>query len=160
MHGGSGFTRDYEVERLLRDARITNIYEGTSQLQVVAAIGGVTSGALASRFEAFAALEAPAELQPLREKLLAAQARLDEVVAYVKEKDDRDYLDYYARRVVDMALDIYLGWLLVRDGARADWKLGMAKKFAAEMLPRVFASADCVLAGDRTTIENYRALLD
>ena len=41
VHGGSGFTKDYEVERLLRDARITNIYEGTSQLQVVAAIGGV-----------------------------------------------------------------------------------------------------------------------
>jgi alkylation response protein AidB-like acyl-CoA dehydrogenase len=160
VHGGSGFTRDYEVERLLRDARITNIYEGTSQLQVVAAIGGVTSGALSPRYEAFAALEAPAELQPLREKLLAAQARLDEVVAYVKEKDDRDYLDYYARRVVDMALDIYLGWILVRDGARADWKLAMAKKFAAEMLPRVFANADCVLAGDRTTIENYRSLLD
>jgi len=87
VHGGSGYMRDFAVERHSRDARITNIYEGTTQLQVVAAIGGVLSGTLADRLDEYGAGEHGATPE-LFERVCAARARLQAAVARVRELDD------------------------------------------------------------------------
>jgi hypothetical protein len=105
------------------------------------------------------AIEAPEGFADVREKLIEAGRELDRAVAYVKEKGDTDYTDYYSRRIVDSAIDIQLGWLVLREARASEHKARMCRKFAAEMLPRVSLNVDAVTSGDTTTITGYRDLL-
>ncbi|MGC8794746.1 MAG: acyl-CoA dehydrogenase family protein, partial [Bryobacteraceae bacterium] len=122
IHGGPGYMREFPVERLWRDARITTIYEGTTQLQVVGALGGILSGALGQ----YLALKGERDYRPelARLALLAREARekLASSVAHLKALNDRDYTDYMSRRLVDMACDCLAVHLLLdqaqRDPAR------------------------------------------
>ena len=108
--GGSGYMKDYPVERYLRDARITTIYEGTSQLQVVAAIAGVTGGLVKAVVDDILG-EGWASAHPRMEALLAS---LDEAIAYVKGRDDaKDYHDLSARRLVDAGIALVVAALFV-----------------------------------------------
>lgn len=119
IHGGSGFMKDYACERIYRDARITSIYEGTTQLQVVAAIRHVTTGTYRSLIDSYAAIEYPAELAPVAEKLKELTALYEAAIAKVTEANDQKYLDFMARRLVEMAGDIIMAYLLLQD-AKAD----------------------------------------
>ena len=115
IHGGSGFMKDYACERIYRDARITSIYEGTTQLQVVAAIRHVTTGTYASLIDTYAAAGYPAELAPMAETLKSLTELYKDAVAKVTEPNNPQYLDFMARRLVEMAGYIIMAYLLLQD---------------------------------------------
>lgn len=118
IHGGSGFMKDYACERIYRDARITSIYEGTTQLQVVAAIRHVTTGTYLHQIEAYEAAEIAPELEPLRDRLKAMKAAYVKAVETVTATKDNEYIDFQARRMVEMAGHVIMGHLLLNDATR------------------------------------------
>ena len=120
VHGGSGFMKDYACERIYRDARITSIYEGTTQLQVVAAIRHVTTGTYLNQIRAYEAEEYAAPLAALKDKLVKMTALYEEAVNAVAEVKNAEYTDFHARRMVEMAGHIIMGYLLLGDATRND----------------------------------------
>jgi alkylation response protein AidB-like acyl-CoA dehydrogenase len=118
IHGGSGFMKDYPIERAYRDARITTIYEGTSQLQVVAAIRGILTGAALERIKYYAAQEIRAEQKPLADILAKMTAEYEAALASVQAFENTEYVDFHARRLVEMAAHIIMGYLLLLDSKR------------------------------------------
>jgi alkylation response protein AidB-like acyl-CoA dehydrogenase len=118
VHGGSGFMKEYPVERMYRDARILTIYEGTSQLQVVAAIRAVITGAYLHRIREYEAMPMRAEHEQLRKILAAMTEQYEKTVEMVNAKNDSEYLDFHARRLVEMAGHIVMGYLLLLDAQR------------------------------------------
>ncbi len=120
VHGGSGFMKDYACERIYRDARITSIYEGTTQLQVVAAIRHVTTGTYLNKIMDYEAAEIKAELLPLRQRLIAMREKYAAAVEMVTSTKNNEYIDFMARRLVEMAGNIIMGHLLLLDTTRND----------------------------------------
>lgn len=118
IHGGSGFMKDYACERVYRDARITSIYEGTTQLQVVAAIRHVTTGTYLGLIRGYEEQLTDVSLQPLKERLQAMTAKYEQAVAKVAEANEQAYTDFMARRLVEMAANIVMGYLLLLDAQR------------------------------------------
>ncbi len=157
--GGSGYMRDYPVERYFRDARITSIYEGTTQLQVVAAVGCVLAGDLDERFTAFRRREYPKPLGVLAAKIERMLDRLAKCVAYVKRKDNREYTDFHARRIVEIACDAHIGCLLLSQATVKPAKQFTAKNFILRATARADASTRLVTSGDQTVLRKHRAML-
>lgn len=120
IHGGSGFMKDYACERVYRDARITSIYEGTTQLQVVAAIGNVTTGVYGTLIDSYDSLPVSEKLMPLKEEILKMYEKYKASVAAVNEINDPDYTSFHARRLVEMAGDIIMSYLLITDATRGN----------------------------------------
>ena len=120
VHGGSGFMKDYACERLYRDARITSIYEGTTQLQVVAAIRHVTTGTYLGLIRQYEAEVTAEQLQPMKARLQAMTEKYEKAVAEVTEANDQAYTDFMARRLVEMAANIVMGYLLLLDAQRTE----------------------------------------
>ena len=120
IHGGSGFMKDYPIERIYRDARITTIYEGTTQLQVVAAIRGVTTDGYLKRIREFEAMSLRPELHGYRRTLIGMTEEYEKAVKAVVAVKDNEYLDFHARRLVEMAGHIIMGYLLLLDTERDD----------------------------------------
>ena len=118
VHGGSGFMKDYACERVYRDARITSIYEGTTQLQVVAAIRHVFTGTYLQLVEQYAAMPVSDELVAQKQILESLVEQYKAAVAKVHETNDTAYTDFMARRLVEMAGNIVMGYLLVTDASR------------------------------------------
>ena len=130
IHGGSGFMKDYPVERIYRDARITSIYEGTTQLQVVAAVRGVSTGAYLKQIrEVYEVAELRPELQHVRRRLQAMTDEYETCVTKVSEVKDHEYLDFHARRLVEMSGNIIMGYLLLLDSQRDAHYVRSAKIF-------------------------------
>lgn len=117
IHGGSGFMMDYPIQRYYRDARITSIYEGTTQLQVVAAIRYVTNGSYLQQMREFEAAELSAEMQPLQARAKQMADKFEEAVAYVKEAADPCFHDLCARYLVEMAADVIMLHLLLHNAS-------------------------------------------
>ncbi len=156
--GGSGYMKDYAAERYLRDSRITTIYEGTSQLQVVAAVRGVTSGGLDTWAESHEAKQfADPELEELKAKLIAARARIQETVQFVKTKG-ASYLDLSGRKLVDSAITIICGHLFLAQAEKNDRKKRVVRRFLLRELPVLNTNLDMVLTGDSTPLEEYALL--
>lgn len=120
VHGGSGFMKDYACERLYRDARILTIYEGTSQLQVVAAIRHVTTGTYLKRIREYEAMPINPEFDSMRKRLIAMTDLYEKAVAHVTGPKNNEYLDFQARRLVEMAGHILMSYLLILDASRDD----------------------------------------
>jgi len=120
IHGGAGFMKDFPIERIYRDARITSIYEGTSQLQVVAAIRGVTAGGLLARIREFEEQKVTPELEYLKKHLIAMTNEYEKVSKWVIDQEDNEFIDFHARRLVEMAGNIVMGYLLLHDSVRND----------------------------------------
>ena len=157
IHGGSGYMRDFAVERHSRDARITNIYEGTTQLQVVAAIGGVLSGTMAERL---AELDAE-DLSATPELLAAVRAARESwagAVAHVRTLDDPAFKDFHARRLVEAAIDLVCAYLLLRSAQNDTRKLLVARYFIEQMGGRVEAAAQAIVTGDPAALDALQAL--
>ena len=118
IHGGSGFMRDYACERIYRDARITSIYEGTTQLQVVAAIRHVTTGTYLNQIKEYATREYSEAVAPMRAKLEAMTALYEETMAKVQAVENPEYTTFHARRLVEMLGHIIMGYLLIGDASQ------------------------------------------
>ena len=118
IHGGSGFMKDYACERIYRDARITSIYEGTTQLQVVAAIRHVTTGTYLDLINSYAAQPVAEGMEDVKAMLEAMTAQYAEAVEKVAAVGDTRYTDFMARRLVEMAGGIVMSYLLLLDTAR------------------------------------------
>ncbi len=147
IHGGNGYMKDYPVERLVRDARITNIYEGTSQIQVDWAILRILRGDMAILLDPLEEGSfADKELSDLADKLRDTRRLLSECTDFVKERGI-EYRDLMARRVVDMAVDLYVGWLLLGQAAKWDYKRKVARRFLEDALPRMRMHHEIALSG-------------
>jgi hypothetical protein len=118
IHGGSGFMRDYACERIYRDARITSIYEGTTQLQVVAAIRHVTTGTYLNQIKAYAEREYSEAVAPMKAKLEAMTATYEATMEKVKAVEEPEYITFHARRLVEMLGHIIMGYLLIGDASQ------------------------------------------
>jgi hypothetical protein len=149
--------RDFAVERHSRDARITNIYEGTTQLQVVAAIGGVLGGTLAARLDEYDAEDFGATPELLA-RLREARVRLAEAIAHVRELDDVRFRDFHARRLVEMAIDVVCGYLMLRAAQDDARKLLAARYFVDAMTARVTAAALQVAGSRPADLDDLPAL--
>lgn len=119
VHGGSGFIMEYKSQRLYRDARIFSIYEGTTQLQVVAAIRYITNGTYASMIQEMLQNEVSAEMQPLKERIVKMVAKLEEAIEKVKEDNNQEVLDFLARRLYNMTGDVIMSLLIIEDASKA-----------------------------------------
>ena len=118
VHGGSGFMKDYACERIYRDARITSIYEGTTQLQVVAAIRYVTTKTYLARMREFEAEAVKPELEGLKERIKVMTDKYEKIIDKVLEAKDNEQIDFFARRLVEMSAYILMSQLLVRDASK------------------------------------------
>jgi len=115
IHGGSGFMKDYPCERYYRDARITNIYEGTTQLQVIAAIRHVLTGTYLAQMKAYQEELLNPELDGLKARLASLVEIYEQLVSKVADTKDNEYIDFHARRLVECAGHICIGYLLLSD---------------------------------------------
>ncbi len=118
IHGGSGFMKDYACERIYRDARITSIYEGTTQLQVVAAIRHVFTGTYSQLIANYAEMPVSDELKAQKAVVDGLVAKYEEAVKAVHETNDPAYTDFMARHLVEMAGDLVMSYLLITDASR------------------------------------------
>lgn len=178
--GGSGYMRDYASERHARDARITTIYEGTTQLQIVAAVRGVCSGTAEKYLADLAGQDYAAEVKDLIGKLSEGVEQLKATVEYVKDKGN-DYMDLYGRALTDIAIALINGYLLcdqagttvqmdvaVAPGASSangqavpmkQRKALMARRYVEKNAPKIKALAEVICQGDRSTLSDYEALV-
>ena len=118
IHGGSGFMKDYACERVYRDARITSIYEGTTQLQVVAAIRHVMTGTYDQLIDTYTEMPVSEALQAQKTAAEAMAAKYKAAVAKVREINEPAYTDFMARHLVEMAGDVVMSYLLITDASR------------------------------------------
>jgi alkylation response protein AidB-like acyl-CoA dehydrogenase len=178
--GGSGYMRDYACERHSRDARITTIYEGTSQLQVVAAVRGVCSGTAEKFIAELSEQQFGPEVKDLLEELAEGTQLLKKSVAFVKEKGN-EYMDLYGRALVDIAIDLIAGFLLcgqasskidmeaetaAEQGQSANdsvsmrkRKAMMARRYITKNAPKITALTEMICTGDKSTLTDYQTLV-
>ncbi len=124
IHGGSGFMKDYPIERIFRDARITSIYEGTTQLQMVAAMKGITTGAYLAQIKEYEKASIKPETESYRYILSSMTDEYEELEAKITEPNNPEFIDFHARRLIEMAGNIIMGYLLLADTQREHsyWK--------------------------------------
>ena len=119
VHGGSGFIMEYKCQRLFRDARIFSIYEGTTQLQVVAAIRYVTNGTYFGIIKEMLEKEVAPEFQTLKERVAKMVEKYEYAINYVKAAGNNDLHDFLARRLYEMTAEIIMSLLILDDATRA-----------------------------------------
>lgn len=119
VHGGSGFIMEYKCQRLFRDARIFSIYEGTTQLQVVAAIRYVTNGTYLGIIKEMLEKEVAPEFQALKERVAKMVEKYEDAINYVKAAGNNDLHDFLARRLYEMTAEIIMSLLILDDATRA-----------------------------------------
>ena len=160
VHGGSGFMKDYACERMYRDARILTIYEGTSQLQVVAAIKGVTSGIYAARIKEYEAVEVSGELATMRQELIKMIERYESILEKAKELGTAsEAFDFVSRRLVEMAGYLIMTNLLVNDAARNDIFTRSARIMTALSKSEIEKAAVYIDNFNPDILEDYKSLL-
>jgi alkylation response protein AidB-like acyl-CoA dehydrogenase len=129
IHGGTGYMREFNVERLTRDARITNIYEGTSQLQIVAAIGGVINDILGKDFSGREQRENVGSLAQLADELKEMRLLFLDALKYVTDKTDKHYQSVAAKELVEIYSYLYTGWLLMDEAEEDSRKVFIARRY-------------------------------
>ena len=159
VHGGAGYMREFNIERLFRDVRITNIYEGTSQLQVVAAIGKLLNRSLDPLLAEWQAVEYPSDMATEQALLAELTGLFGRAVDALKALPERDRVDYYAGDLVEMAIWVVGGWLMLRDTSAAEDKKPIARAYVASITPKVRAAAEVVLASNPVPLETIAVLL-
>ena len=178
--GGSGYMRDYAAERYYRDARITTIYEGTSQLQIVAAVRGVCSGTAEKLMAELAAREYDESVREILPKLAVGVEQLKRAVVFVKENGN-EYMDLNGRAIVDIAFDLIAGYLFCEQartkadlqvlvssaGGKADEQLismkerkgKIARRFINKAMPRIMSLTEQICSGDKSTFGEYEKIV-
>jgi len=155
IHGGSGFMKDYACERIYRDARITSIYEGTTQLQVVAAIRHVTTGTYLNMMRQYELQDIAPELEDFRETLKGLADTYESSVAEVLAFKNNEYIDFQARRMVEMAGYIIMSHLLLGDTSRDKQFRISAEIFLQYTEGEVFKHAGVIAAGKPEEMIKY-----
>jgi hypothetical protein len=178
--GGSGYMRDYAVERHARDARITTIYEGTSQLQIVAAVRGVCSGTAEKYLTELEQQNYDPQLEDLLAKLAEGTKQLKRAVTFVKHQGT-EYMDLYGRPLVDIAIDLIVGYLFcdyasskvdmdvpidVEAGESKEQTMPMkkrkaivARRFITKNTIKIDALVQLICSGDKSTLADFSALV-
>jgi len=178
--GGSGYMRDYACERHARDARITTIYEGTSQLQIVAAVRGVCSRTAEKFITELSQEQFQPEVKDLLEKLAEGTEQLKSTIAFVKENGN-EYMDLYGRALVDIAIDLITGYLFcsqastkvnmevaaVENGSGDNGekipmkkrKAMIARRYITKNAPKIASLAELICTGDKSTFTEYEAMI-
>ncbi len=156
--GGSGYMKDYPAERYLRDARITTIYEGTSQLQILAASRGVSAGVFEHYVQPFeqSNYDDP-DLQALKQELIDNRQHIDRAIAFIKKRSP-SYLDLCGRRLVDCAVYQICGHLLLRQAERHAPKKPVATRYIRQMMPVVRMKCEQICSGDNSPLDQFQAL--
>ena len=162
IHGGSGFMKDYPCERLYRDARIMNIYEGTSQLQVVAAINAVTKGTFLEQIKTYEAADYAPEMCAVKSKLTDLRVRFEEMVARVEtlEKERSGYKDFHARRLVETAGHIIITYLLARQAGESEEYADSAKIFCKLAEGKISEAYTYVMNSTLEDVALFRAVAE
>jgi hypothetical protein len=151
--------REFNVERHFRDIRVTNIYEGTSQLQIVAATGGLLGHALDDLLTAWAAEDYDPELATLKDRANEATALLNRSIDHLREQGDRELIDYYASDLVDVAVRVLTSWLVLQDARASELKRELARVYIGENLPKICGGAAMLQTGDRAPLQARDSLL-
>ena len=134
IHGGTGYMKEFSVERLARDARITNIYEGTSQLQVVAAIGGVFNDLYAEKLDEYGNKKYQGQLEDLNTHLKKIRAIFKESVDLVQASSYKDFKDLVSKDLVEMYGYMITGYLMLDEAETENEKLQTAKRYILRSL--------------------------
>lgn len=153
IHGGTGYMREFNVERHYRDVRITSIYEGTSQLQIVATIGGLLGHSLDSLLGEWTALDYGAELAALKDQVEEATASFNRCIDHLKGYKERAVIDYYAADLADLAVYVINCWLTLQDARLTETKREVARVYIAETLPRICDRVARLKAIDPTLLQ-------
>jgi hypothetical protein len=151
--------RDYPVEKYYRDARITTIYEGTSQLQVMSAFRGILSGTMEKYFEECAAAEFAPPRAALAESLRQGRGLLRQSVELLNAATDSRLMDLCSRDLVDMACDITMGYLLLHQSAVSSRKLKMAGLFIKGREQCIKMRAGRIQSADTLVLQDYAELM-
>ncbi len=159
IHGGTGYMKEFSVERLYRDARITNIYEGTSQLQVVAAAGGVLNDVLGEYIGKWLSAEYKGNLQDMLKLLLEIRQIYGDCLNYLKNKKDASYQDVAMRELVQTYGDLYLGCMLLREANEDTRRLFTARRFILEAHAKAYKHKEVILSGVYSDILHADSIL-
>ena len=160
IHGGTGYMKDFNAERFYRDARITNIYEGTTQLQRVAAIGGIIQRVLDPVMDKYAALPYEGKLNRLAVKVANMRELLQKAVKFVAERKDPQYHDLMTENLVTMETNVFVSYLLLRDAHRTPERELFAERFILDAVPEQDKLCRIVTDGDVSIIDDHRELID
>ncbi len=144
IHGGTGYMKEFMVERLVRDARITNIYEGTSQLQIVAAAGGVINDVLAEYFNEWEKKEYKGSLAHLLNNLMEIRSLFNESLKYVKDKKDINLQEVASKDLVELYTYIYVGFLLLKEANEDQRKVFTARRYILDALSKARKNAEAI----------------
>ena len=150
IHGGSGFIMEYKCQRLFRDARIFSIYEGTTQLQVVAAIRYITNGTYLSIIKEMQESEVSDDLKALKERVAKLVELYEEAINKVKEANDQAVHDFLARRLYNMTGDIVMSLLILDDATKAPELFAKSANVYVRM-------AEEEVLGHSAYIQNFKA---
>ena len=157
--GGSGYMKDYAVERYLRDARITTIYEGTSQLQVVAMTAGVMGGTAVEVInDVLGQRTWSAELAPLVAKVQEGIVLLNDSIAFIKTQQGNAYRDLHARKLADIAINLLVGSLFLDHAMANPKKLLVARRWLTERLPQIRMLKEQICSGESSALTEFDAL--
>lgn len=150
IHGGSGFIMEYKCQRLFRDARIFSIYEGTTQLQVVAAIRYITNGTYLSIIKEMLENEVSDDLKPLKERVAKLVDLYEAAINKVKEANDQAVHDFLARRLYNMTGDIVMSLLILDDATKTPEMFAKSANVYVRM-------AEEEVLGHSAYIQNFKA---
>jgi alkylation response protein AidB-like acyl-CoA dehydrogenase len=159
IHGGTGYMKEFNIERHARDARITNIYEGTSQLQIVAAFGGVLRDVLGEHFDAKGDATYPSELKKAADQLKTIRALFREAAAYVEAQEDRSVTDVAAKELVELYGFLHMGYLLLDDAGRDERKKLIANRFAVDALAKSRKNFESIMANQFSDLKHAAEIL-
>ena len=144
IHGGTGYMKEFMVERLARDARITNIYEGTSQMQIVAASGGVINDVLVEYFNECEKKEYKGSLERLLDGLKEIRELFLDSLKYVKDKKDNAFQEVASKDLVEMYSYLYIGYLLLNEANEDQHRIFTAKRFIIDSLSKAKKNAEAI----------------
>ncbi|MCP3904328.1 MAG: acyl-CoA dehydrogenase [Planctomycetes bacterium] len=156
--GGNGYMHDYPLERLLRDSRITSIYEGTTQLQIVAAVGAVTTGIAEAVVLELLDRDWPADIAPRVEEIRTGLASLAAASAFVKEDADPNYRRLCARKLTDMAIILIVGALFCDHATTDETRVVFARHWLDTRMPDLHRHRQQICSGDRLTLAEFDTL--
>jgi 3-(methylthio)propanoyl-CoA dehydrogenase len=160
IHGGTGYMKDFNAERFSRDARITNIYEGTTQLQRVAAIGGIIQRVLDPVMDEYSSLPYTGKLKRLCSKVSVMREKLLKAVKFVYEMKDSTYHDLVTRELVTMETIVFVGYLMLRDALKVSEREFLAERFILDSISELDRCYSVVISKDYSLIDNHRDLID